>query len=158
MLHSWARYLVHRDRDEVARDNAERLKTVARRKPSWADRFGDVERMSAEEGELWFWVYVTRTTHEAGIGYVQYRLVLDEHIVQQPIAEAGGLFEDCGLVLDRRSECDLRKRATEWQSCTARWRDLLEPQQVTLVERVLDAKWLAGWWDGDQIVSRSDYR
>ena len=158
MMHSWSvRFLAQMDYDRVRRDNLERLRVISQLRPSWAKRFGDVESMSAEEAEMWFWLFSTETTHQAGFGLEQYILVLDEHVVRDTVAVAKRLFQACQLPWSRSVETRLLKRASEWQACTACWRDLLKLDQVSLIERILDRSSIKGWWSENQLVSRIDY-
>jgi hypothetical protein len=158
VLHSWSvRLLAQMDYDGVRRDNLERLRVISQLRPSWAKRFGDVESMSAEEAEMWFWLFCTETTHQAGLGLDQYALVLDEHVVQNAIAVSQRLFQVCHLPWSRSVETRLLKRAPTWQGCTACWRDLLKSDQVSLIERILDRSSIKGWWSENQLVSRIDY-
>jgi hypothetical protein len=158
VMHSWSvRLLAHTGYDTVRGDNLERLRTISGLAPSWAERFGDIESMSAEEAEMWFWLYCTETTHHAGSGMDGYELVLDEHVVQDPTSEAQRLFHAIGLPWNRLVERQLAKRASGWKACTACWRDLIAPDQVPLIEKILDRSTVKGWWTKDQVVSRIDY-
>ena len=68
-LHSWSsRFLSRNDGEAVRRDNLARLRIVASANPEWGERFGDPERLSTEESELWFWLYAVETIHAAGDG------------------------------------------------------------------------------------------
>jgi hypothetical protein len=158
VLHSWStRFLRNQDCERVRRDNINRLKLIANADPSWSERFGDVEGMTVEEAEMWFWLYVTQVTHDAGKGRAQYHLVLDENVIQRPVDVAQTLYRECGLPWAGSVEDALLDKAAEWRFFASPWRDLLEPQQGGMIERILDSSPLREFWNEDQLVSRAEY-
>ena len=159
VLHSWSvRFLQTQDADRVRRDNIERLKLMMHHDLAWSGRFRDVETMSVEESEMWFWAYATRVTHEAGEGQPGYELVLDERIALNPIEVASQLLPACGLAFNTQIETVLSRKAPGWRACTAGWRDMIDVRHVELIERILDGSHTRDWWEPNQIVSGFDYR
>lgn len=157
VLRSWQiRYLAHQDLDEVRSVNIERLRYVAEKCPSWANRFGDLAEISVEEAELWYWCYVNECIAEAGqVG--RYVRIRDEDVALEPVSVARRLYSACELSWGREIERALKGAAANWKRCTAVWQELFEPGQAEVVARILGQTPLAELWEDDQIVSRIDY-
>ena len=125
----------------------DRLRAVAQRDARWAQLFGDIERMSRPEGELWWWRYVNEALHEAGRGRTGYTLVLYEELAQAPERVAHFVYERCGLEWSPEIAARVRAISGEAEKIARAWKDELEPELVALVERVLDGSSMAGWWN-----------
>ena len=157
-LHAWwGRFGRHQDQAVLTRQNRDRLRKVADVHPEWSDRFGDIDRLTSVEAELWFWSYSTLTTHEAGEGRERYDLVRDEEVVEDPVAVARRTYARCGLEWTPEIEELVARKAVNWQRRTAVARDLLDDELSYLVERVLRGTVMHGWWSMDQTVSLFDY-
>jgi hypothetical protein len=158
VLHSWSRrFLRDEDDERVRRNNIDRLELIARTDGGWAERFGDIGRMTVAEAEMWFWLYVTEVTHAAGEGSEQYHLVLDEDMMQKPVDVARTLYRECAIPWAQSVEDVLLEHASAWRACAAPWRDLLDADQVSTLEEILGSSPLRDLWSQDQLVSRIDY-
>lgn len=159
ILYSWSlRWLQLSDREDVRKKNVHRLAQIGSADSAWAQLFGDnVDSMSAEEAELWYWRYMNEIIYAAGCNRAQYERVRDEDVVQDPVALGRRLYDACGLEWDIDVESNIRRRAANWKECSARWIDLLDSKQIALVQRILADSVMSDWWTNDQIVSRIDY-
>jgi hypothetical protein len=157
-LHSWsARFLKGKDAKSVRRDNLGRLRIVAAASPSWGNRFGDLERMSPEESELWFWLYAVETTHTAGANRPSYYRVFDEELAADAVAASRSFYAFCGLEWTPRVEERIGERAAVWARERSRWTNLVSKDQARTVRRVLEGSEVWGWWEPDQVVSGIEY-
>ena len=125
----------------------DRLRAVARRDARWARLFGDIDRMSRPEGELWWWRYVNEALHEEGRGKPGYTLVLYEELAQAPERVAQGVYERCGLEWSPALAARVRALSGDAEKIARAWKDELEPALVALVERVSDGSPMAAWWN-----------
>ena len=158
VLHSWTMRLLQLNKnDSVREDNINRLRFIAKADASWARRFHEPDEMSVEEAEMWFWCYVTETTHHAGKGLKAYHLVLDEQLLAEPIDVARAIYRECDLEWEAAVEKALLSNAREWRECVAPWRDLIAREQVEMIEKILDNSPLKEFWVEDQLVSNIEY-
>jgi hypothetical protein len=125
----------------------DRLRAVAARDPRWARLFGDIDRMSRPEGELWWWRWVNESLYEAGRGKPGYTLVLYEELAREPERVAQHVYGRCGLAWSTDIGARVRALSGDAEKIARAWKDELEPELVALVERVLDQSPMAGWWD-----------
>ena len=152
-LNSWrSRYLADHDRGEVEAANRNRLKTIVQVASTWADRFGDIERMSVEEAELWYWRYSTETIHQAGAGSERYHLVIYEQLVADTVGTARRLYEQCGLRWRDGVERAIRTRASGSASLAAAWKTKLSAEHLELVARILEESRMEDWWQRETAV------
>ena len=146
-LNSWSkRYLARRDRAEVAQVNRHRLRMVVEADPSWAPRFGDIDRMPVEESELWYWLYACKTIDEAGARSPMYELIIYEELAADPVGVARRLFDVCGLSWLTRTENAIRMDSSNPQLIARAWRDSLAREHANLAARILKAEYTRRWW------------
>lgn len=157
-LCSWAvRHLAFHDPERVRCACVAKLRVIAENDGSWAQLFGDLESLSVEEAELWFWRYVGETIHAAGLRSDRYVLVRDEDIVRDPVTVAQTVFRCCGLEWETEIEEELRRWAPHWRACSSRWRDLIRDDQIEMIERIFGDSPMAEWWSEEPAVSGVDY-
>jgi hypothetical protein len=139
-LNSWSRrYLASQDRNEVTRLNRQRLHEVARINPLWAERLEGIDVMSAEEAELWNWLYVNEAVYQAGRASGQYHRVVYEDLVRDTVSTVKFLYAACGLVWTEGIEQAIESSSSGSKFIAAAWRERLQPEQQELVERFLEA-------------------
>jgi len=131
---------VDRLRDE------DRLREVARRDARWARLLGDIDAMGRAEGELWWWRYVNEALHEAGQGKPGYTCVLYEDLARRPVEVSRRVYGALGLAWDEAIERRVSGIARGAEKIARAWKDELEPELVTLVEKVLDGSAMQAWW------------
>lgn len=124
----------------------DRLREVARRDPRWAALLGDVEKMSKAEGELWWWRYLNEALYETGRGHARYTRVLYEDLARDPLAVSRAVFDACGLAWDAGIAARVGAIASGADEIARAWKDQLEPELVTVVEKVLHGSRMADWW------------
>jgi hypothetical protein len=147
-LNSWRnRFLRGRDPAEVHAANLTRLGEVAATNPHWARRFGDLQHLSLEASELWYWRYATEALHAAGADRDTYRRVIYEELAAEPVAGARGLYEFCGLPWTAHTERLIRKRSTGSRGIAEAWRERLDADARALVEEILNGSPMAEWWN-----------
>ncbi len=157
-LHAYhIRWLTGRDVGTVCELNRARLKKISQVDIGWAERFGDIERMSVCEAELWYWVYVCEVTHCAGDGRDNYVLIRDEDVVGDPVGAGKRLYEACGLEWNDYAQAWLEGMADHWREHAEPWRELVSDEDAELIERILGGSMMRDWWSLDEVVSRCDY-
>jgi hypothetical protein len=132
--------------DRVAHSNRQRLVKIAAQDPTWGALFGDVSSISPVDAELWYWRYLNETIHRAGEGKPQYRLVVYEELVDDPVKVSRAIFRWCGLEWDAAIERRVQSMSVWSRSIAAAWRDRLDAAQVVLAERFVCESAMRGWW------------
>ncbi|MEX0653285.1 MAG: sulfotransferase [Phycisphaeraceae bacterium] len=142
------RWLAGHDRDAVTGRNRERLRQIAEVDREWAGRFGDVEAMSAEAAELWFWRYAAEMIHRTGDGRPNYHLVVYERLAMQPFEQTRRLYEACGLAWSATVEQAVREGASASRSTAIAqaWRDRLSAEHQRMIDDVLADSPLQALW------------
>jgi len=130
----------------------ERLRALARRDDAWAKRLGDVDRIGRAEGELWWWRYVNEALLEAGRGKPGHHLVLYEDLARDPIGVSRAAYAFLGLTFDAGLERRVAAMAEGAEEIARAWKDELEPEMATLVEKVLDGSPMAAWWPDEEVA------
>lgn len=156
-LNSWTnRWLNTHDAARVHADNLARLKTIAVGSPVWGERFGDIDAMSVEESELWFWRYTNEVIHEAGKGRDNYLLVNYDELSSQPMDLARRVYLFCGLPWTDAIEQRVRATSKESESIATAWRDKLSDEQIALVMRFLKESPIGQWWSEAELQSMNN--
>ncbi|MEO0406525.1 MAG: sulfotransferase [Cyanobacteria bacterium P01_A01_bin.135] len=146
-LNSWQnRYVSERDAARVRRANCDRLKQIAAADAYWAERMGDIDAMSLDESELWYWCYANETVHRAGQGRANYCLVIYEKLAQDPVATMARIYEACHLPWTKTIEAKIASSATASSNIAAAWTEQLTAAQVQLVNDILAGSSLANYW------------
>lgn len=157
-LYSWERrVLAPRDPIQVRHDNICRLRKIVELNPVMAARFGDIESLTVDEAELYFWLYETESIYEAGLDNPQYQRILDEKLYTSPIDLVRQLYSSCGLRWGAGIEAMLRDKTGGWRERYSPWKDLVQPRQVEFIEGLLERSKIRAWWELNEYVSRCDY-
>lgn len=127
----------------------DRLREIARRDVRWARLLGDVEAIGRAESELWWWRYLNEALHDSGKGRANYTLVLYEHLAHDPERVSREVYGTCGLEWDATIAQRVRSISRGAEKIARAWRDELEPEMVTLVEKVLAGSPMERWWGED---------
>lgn len=147
-LASWmSRFLAQHDRAETTEANRARLREVVRADARWAARFGDIDPMSAEEAELWYWAYCTETIHKSGADAARYELVIYEEVLADPVGVMRPIFGRAGVEWNGEIEQRVLETATMPAGSGRSWREKLDAGRLEIVERVLASTPYAGWWE-----------
>jgi hypothetical protein len=141
------RYISYQDQVVVKRDNDERLRQIIKSDPQWAERFGDIEAMSIDELELWYWCYANEVIYLAGHERPNYVHLIYEDLVASPMQFMKTIYEKCNLPWTTEIEKEISKSASRSQSIATAWHKKLQPEQVELVRRVLNGSFMAQWWE-----------
>jgi hypothetical protein len=141
------RYWADQDITVVKQDNRERLRQIVNYEPEWAERFGDIDAMSVEESELWYWRYASETIHTAGEGRPHYVQLVYEDLVANSIDLAKHVYEKCRLPWTKNIEAEIAKSASSSQAIATAWYKKLEPEQIELVQRILADSFMSDWWE-----------
>lgn len=146
-LNSWQnRYLATQAPEAVRKANHERLQQIVKSDSQWCDRFGDLEVMSVEESELWYWCYAAETIHKAGYRRDNYLEIVYENLVAAPLEIAKQLYEKCHLPWTNEIEKKVAQSACSSDAIATAWRNKLSSEHIELVERVLDKSLMSQWW------------
>ena len=147
-LNSWRnRYLAKHETDQVTHENRERLRLIAAEDSGWAKRFGDIDTIALDESELWFWRYAAEVIHETGSSMPNYLFVHYEQMTADPLAWAQRVFEFCDLPWDAAIAARVTGTTGESKAIANAWRDRLSPEDIALIERILDHSPMNTWWD-----------
>jgi len=147
-LNSWRnRYLKNLDPGEVRVANLARLRDVAQADAAWAAKFGDVERLSLEESELWYWRYATEEIHRAGAGRESYRLVVYESLVADTVSLARTLYAFCGVDWSAAIAAHIARGTRQSQQIAGAWRTRCSAGDAALIDRILADSPMHAWWD-----------
>lgn len=158
VISSWRhRAVPHFSPGEMLRGNRERIHQLREDFPGWGEIVPEPETLDSVGAEAWNWRFMVTYMFEAGRENPRYRRVLDEDILTTPLETARELFEFTGLPWSDAVERFILQMKDHWYACSSPWRDLLEPREIELLERVLDGSLLAGWWPPDVRVSHHDY-
>jgi len=146
-LNSWRnRWLTLQDRKEVRKLNYIRLATIADLCPQWAARFGDVEAMSVEESELWFWCYTNEVIYQAGRDSPNYMLVVYERLSSRAVEVAKEVYEFCGIDWTQEIAEKVREASADSPAISNSWQEKLSRQQIELVNRIFSESSISTWW------------
>ena len=161
VLQSWRkRYLANRDHAKVLQANVDRLKAIADLHPKWAKYFGDLSTISVEEAEMWFWRYSTEALNTQGSNRENYRLILYEQIMTNPLEEISRVYKFCGLSLSdeiiaridpsvnqsQRKKIPWNKKIVADSSVANKWRQTISKTNKKIINKVLQGSILEHWW------------
>jgi len=148
-LNSWRnRYLARKDYGEVLAANLSRLERVRKSDVEWARRLPEPQGMSAEEAELWYWLYATEVIHAAGVGAPQYRLVIYEQLVVDTVGVTRKLYSACGLPWTDSVESRIRRFLMGNPQTADAWKKKLKQSEAKVVARILSLSSLRSFWEG----------
>jgi len=151
------RFLPTSDLEMVRRDNLNRLDAIGTATPEWRRRFGTISELTLEEAELWFWCYVNETALAAGQGAEAFLMLEDSDMALAPVENGKRIYQHCGVPWQAEIERYLASRAEHWADRTRSWREIISPEHVCMVERVLEGSPLRQLWEADHRVSLEDY-
>jgi hypothetical protein len=148
MLNSWKnRYVAGRDQGSILEASRARLKEIAERDATWAQRFGDIDALNLLELELWFWRFETETVHEAGGQCDNYHLVRYEALASRSVNTAKELYCFCGLQWNSEIEALVAANSGGAAVIADKWRTQLSNQEVASIQRIMVGSPLRDWWD-----------
>jgi hypothetical protein len=146
-LHSWlARYVHGRDRSRILRANRTRLRDVASCDKFWRARFGDIDSLSLDATELWFWRYANELIMKHGSGRDNYELVVYEQLAADPLAHARALFERAGLPFSYTIARAVADLAVNSAYHALKWRHHIDPYQYSILTEVVADSPLRDLW------------
>lgn len=147
MLNSWRkRYLEKNVREKVEAENRHRLNKIARLAPDWGTRFGNIDAMSVEESELWFWRYSVESVHLAGQSNEGYHLVLFDDLASNPDKGARGVYQFCGLNYTREISDQVKRSSEHSQSIADSWKKAMSDQDKRKIAKVCRGSLMSEWW------------
>lgn len=146
-LNSWInRYLALNDPERVRRENADRLRRIAAADETWSTRFGDIDAMSVEESELWYWMSSAETTYLIGRERERFHQFVYEEVVRDVLDNARRAYAACSLEWTKAVEQEVLRGARDSRSIADKWRQQLTPSQMALVDRILEQTRIGSWW------------
>jgi hypothetical protein len=141
------RYLAETDPAQVRRESTDRLQRIAQVDPAYAALFGNIDAMTIEELEMWFWRYTTEQIHAAGQNSSRYDRVVYEDLTRQPVDIARHLYQRCGLTWNAQLEQKTQATAEHSDAIASAWREKLPREHVELIDRIFTPSPLAQWWN-----------
>lgn len=156
VLNSWLnRYVAHRDVREVKNNSRARLEQLVQCNPNWARRLGDIQRMSIDELELWYWRYVNEIIWEGGQQAGNYHQLIYEELVVDTVALMRQMFERCSLRWSESVGQRIAALSSNSVSIATKWRNSLTAPQVDVVERILEDSAMRDWWSNERLAEAS---
>ena len=153
VLNSWLnRYVAHRDVHEVKNNSRARLEELAQCDPNWARRLGDIQRMSIDELELWYWRYMNEIIWESGQQADKYHQLIYEELVVDTVALMRQVFERCSLRWTESTGQRIAALSSNSVSIATKWWNSLTAPQVDLVERILEDSAMKDWWSNERLA------
>lgn len=147
MLNSWKkRYLNKNVYEKVEAENRRRLNKIVGLAPEWGARFGDIDSMSVEESELWFWCYSTETVHSAGQSNERYRLILFDDLACNPDEGVRGIYQFCGLEYTPDIFNQAKRLSENSKSIASSWKKTTSNQDRQKIARVCSGSPISEWW------------
>ncbi len=151
VLNSWLnRYVAHRDVREVKKNSRARLEQLGQCNPNWARRLVDIQRMSIDELELWYWRYMNEVIWESGQQADNYHQLLYEELVVDTVVLMRQVFERCSLSWTESTGRRIAALSSNSVSIATKWRNSLTAPQVDLVERILEDSAMKDWWSNQR--------
>ena len=146
-LNSWINRYVNRfNYGEIKTANAERLEIISHLDSEWKNRFDDIQSMTAEESELWYWLYANEMIFRAGQGQDNYLLIIYEELANEPLKLVNSIYSKCRLFCTPELEDKIALQAISSPSIATKWRSKLSSQQIKLVKKILSQTFMAKWW------------
>lgn len=147
-LNSWSnRYLQAHDSDAVLLANRKRLQGIAAVDETWGARFGDPETLGIEEAELWYWRYANEASFDLANGRSNCRVFAYEELALDPLPIMEDLFKIAGLKWTDLVVKRILASSTQSANIAAQWKKRLQPNQIELVERIMDTSTMKHLWD-----------
>jgi len=147
-LDSWhRRYLASHDPARVRNDNFARMKQVLLAEPEWGSYLSNLESMTVEELELWYWRYANEIIYEAGQDSDGYLRITYEQLASDPAATTRMIYSRCGLEWNRATEASVLRMSHESRAIADRWRTNISRKHRQLVDHVLADSVMDSWWD-----------
>jgi hypothetical protein len=138
-VNGWAtRWLAGRDVDAVTRVNRDRLHGIAAEHPRYRALFGDIEKMTAYEAELWQWYHVNQSIFEAGTRSSRYHLVRYEDLVEDAVERMREVYGACELPFDEAVEAYILETTRASREIAEAWRKNLSARHRELVDRLAE--------------------
>lgn len=131
------------------------LTTAGQISPRWQEILGDIQSMTLYESVLWFWRLNNEMIHEQSHSCSNYRLVIYEDIVRDPLALSRQIYDFCGLAWNEQVESRIISglKTSVWGPLknapaeTAKiWQKKLKPEQLELIEHVMTNSDINAWW------------
>lgn len=153
VLNSWLnRYVAHRDVREVKNNSRARLEQLAQCTPNWARRLGDIQRMSIDELELWYWRYMNEIIWKSGRQASNYHQLIYEELVVDTVALMKQVFARCSLRWSESVGQRIAALSSNSVSFATKWRSSLTAPQEGLVERILEDSAMKDWWSNEHLA------
>jgi len=146
-LNSWRnRYVTQQAVDQIRQANSDRLKKIAAASPEWDHRMGNIDAMSIDESELWYWCYANEVVYRAGRGQSNYQLIIYEDLVQNPVDTMKQVYGSCGLPWTHCIETKITSSASASASIATAWKHQISLEQRQLVDSILATSAMADQW------------
>lgn len=158
-LDSWRRrYLKRHDPERVRLANADRLHSLVSRDPAWAHRLRDIDAMSVDESELWYWLYAGEHIDAAGLDAPsRYHRVIYEDLCANPLAQTRALYHAARLPWGRALDARVAAISESSESIASAWRERLDEDAQRLVERILSTSPLRRFWHPSEPSAREHH-
>ena len=119
---------------------------------------GNINQMSLPETELWYWLYANEETYLGGLENSRYKLVVFEKLAGDFKNEVKDILDFSALNISKEQEKEMFKLGDNSISISDGWKQSLNTEEKSLVERILDNSELSSLWPADgthQSVSKS---
>ena len=156
-LNSWmGRYLELHDANTVAAKNRTRLHSIASENPIWANLFGDIDAMSVEASELWYWRYANETIYDEGCQLPNYRALTYEELAAEPVRLTRQFYSLAGLGWSPAIERAVVEICRRSPSIATAWQNKLRTEHTDLVKQIIAGSPLEDRWNSTTPTSPRD--
>lgn len=131
------------------------LQTAVEIDPHWSNKLSGIDEMDLYEAVSWFWCYNNREIYLHGQDHKQYKCIIYEDLAKDPIGMARSVYDFCDLPWNREVEeiiasgLDMSvwgKIDSTQKSPTEKWKTKLAPENISTIQKVLEASELSSCW------------
>jgi hypothetical protein len=147
-LNSWKnRWLNLNSKKEVAEANRKRLYLITKSDSKWKTLFGDIDVISVEESELWFWRYACETIHKSCMKSQNYKLIIYDDLVKSPVEISKSIYSLCKLPWTKEIETKILESSINSKQIANAWKNKLNKGDIRLVNKILKGSIMETWWN-----------
>ncbi|MEO9827665.1 MAG: sulfotransferase [Paracoccaceae bacterium] len=146
-LNSWHhRYVAYAGIEAVTQDNAARIRSLIKLDKNWRSEIPDIDNMSVEESELWYWKYSTETIYNAGKNLKNCQLIIYENMTKDPKKYAEEIYQRCGLLWTEDVNAAIIASSQTSVDIASAWTNRLDANQISLAEKFVQSSLLKDFW------------
>lgn len=131
------------------------LHTTILNAPNWTKHLGELETMDLFETVIWFWRLNNEIINLFGRSYPNYRVVVYEKIVINPLINSKKIYDFCGLEWTEKIKTIITKglKKSVWGDLSIdpidnaeAWKKQLKPEYIDLTLKIMSNSHMISWW------------